>query len=180
MLTTAHRRVERFLNTVIFRAQTVALAALRRFALETDLIADPDRLLAQTYEALRMRLESDYAAVYTAEGSSFVLSTPNGNATPPVLAGDDFAVLRMRRWGEPFECDEPVHPLRGALLVPMTARTQLVGFIACGPKRDRTHYLPEEIETLTTLAHRAGSSYGWLTMSTIAPRLRSASFDTSG
>ncbi len=127
MLTMAHRRVERFLNTVIFRAQTLALAALRRFALETDLIADPDRLLTQTYEALRMRLECDYAAIYTAEGTSFVLATSNNDATPPVLAGDDFAVLRLRRWSEPFECDEPVHPLRGALLVPMTARTQLGG-----------------------------------------------------
>jgi hypothetical protein len=130
------------LNNIIFRAQTLALQALRRFAQETDLIADPDRLLSQTYDALHARLECEYVAIYTAEGSSFVLATPNDDATPPVLAGDDFAVLRLRRWSEPFECDEPVHTLRGALLVPMTARTQLVGFIACGPKRDRTHYMP--------------------------------------
>ena len=70
----------------------------------------------------------------------------------------------MRRWSEPFECDEPHHPLRAALLLPMTARTQLVGFIVCGPKRDRTHYLPEEVETLGALAHRTGAAYGWLTL----------------
>ncbi|HKU68325.1 MAG TPA: GAF domain-containing protein [Candidatus Baltobacteraceae bacterium] len=163
-LTMLHGRIEKFLNTVVFRAQTLALAALRRFAQETDLISDPDRLLAQTYEALRVRVESDYAAIYIAEGSSFVLATRNNDATPAVLAGDDFAVLRVRRWNEPFECDEPVHPLRGALLVPMHARAQLVGFLVCGPKRDRTHYLPEEVDTLTALAHRAGSSYAWLTM----------------
>jgi hypothetical protein len=179
MLTTAHRRVERFLNTVIFRAQTLALQALRRFAQETDLIADPDRLLSQTYDALHARLECDFSAIYTAEGSSFVLATLNNDATPPVLPGDDFAVLRLRRWGEPFECDEPIHPLRAALLVPMTARTHLVGFIVCGPKRDRTHYLPEEIETLTALAHRVGSAYGWLTMSAQAS-IPQPSFDTSG
>ena len=54
-------------------------------------------------------------------------------------------------------------PLRGSLLLPMTAHTQLVGFIACGPKRDRTHYLPGEVETLSALAHRSGSAYLWLT-----------------
>lgn len=173
-LTSAHRRVESFLNNVIFRAQTLALQALRRFAQETDLIADPDRLLSQTYAALCARIECDYAGIYTVDGTSFVLATPNGGATPPLLAADDFAVLRLRRWSEPFECDEPGHQLRGALLVPMSARTQLVGFIACGPKRDRTHYLPEEIETLSTLAHRAGSSYGWLTMTPVATPLPTA------
>jgi GAF domain-containing protein len=85
----------------------------------------------------------------------------------------------LRRWGEPFECDGPIHPLRAALLVPMTARTHLVGFIVCGPKRDRTHYLPEEIETVTALAHRVGSAYGWLTMSAQAS-IPQPSFDTSG
>lgn len=170
-LTIVHGRIEYVLNAVIFREQKLALRALRRFALEADLIPDPQRLLSQTYEALHGRLETDDVGLYTADGSSFALATQNGNATPPLLAGDDFAVLRLRRWSEPFECDEPAHPLRGALFVPMTARTQLVGFIVCGPKRDRTHYLPEEIETLATLAHRIGSAYAWLTLASAAPRI---------
>jgi hypothetical protein len=89
------------------------------------------------------------------------------------LAADDFAVLRVRRWSEPFECDEAAHPLRGALFVPMTARMRLVGFIVCGPKRDRTHYLPEETDTLTMLSHRVASSYLWLTLVSSAPVLAS-------
>ena len=164
VLTTAHRRIEHALNQIIFRAQTLALHALRRFTQEIDLIPDPQRLLTQTYDALRMRLDSDYVGIYAADGSSFVLGTGRPGALPQLLPTDDFAVLRLRRWSEAFECDEPEHPLRGALLLPMTARTQLVGFIACGPKRDHTHYLPEEVETLSTLAHRAGSAYGWLTL----------------
>lgn len=36
-LTTLHRRLERFLNTAIFRAQAIALQTLRRFAAEADL-----------------------------------------------------------------------------------------------------------------------------------------------
>lgn len=163
-ITQVHKRIEETLNRVIFRAQTLALEALRRFGQEVDLIADPKRLLAQTFEALHSRVECEYVGIYTSEGASFALATPAHEHQPALLANDDFAVLRLRRWGEPFECDEPHHPLRGALLVPMTARTQLVGFVVCGPKRDRTHYLPEEIETLSALAHRTASAYAWLTM----------------
>ncbi|HEY9179908.1 MAG TPA: hypothetical protein VIO32_04265, partial [Candidatus Baltobacteraceae bacterium] len=168
-LTTVHKRIEKFLNGIVFRSQTIALAALRRFAQETDLIPDPQHLIEQTYEALRGRLECDYVAVYTGEGSLFSLAAPDGNKAPPLFAGHDLAVLRLKRWHESFECDEPGHALRGALLLPMTARGQLVGFIVCGPKLDRTHYLPEEIETLSLLTLRTGSAYALLTMSAAAP-----------
>jgi hypothetical protein len=165
-LTTLHRRIEHGVNAVVFRAQAVALAALRRFAREVDLIADPNRLIAHTFEALRARLEAEYAAIYTIDGSSLVRATPAEGSydLPPLFSNDDLAVLRLRRWSEPFECDEPKHPLRGALLLPMTVRSQLVGFLACGPKRDRTHYLPDEVDALSTLAHRTGSAYAWLTL----------------
>ena len=164
LLTTAHRRIEQFLNNVIFRAQALALMGLRRFAQETDLITDPARLVLQTYDALASRLESEYVLIYTADGSAFTLATPGTNTAPAILPADDFAVLRLRRWGEAFECDEPRHVFYGALLLPMMARGQLVGFVACGPKTDRTHYIAEEIETLSLLAHRTGNSYAWLTM----------------
>lgn len=175
---TLHRRIELLLNRVIFRAQALALAGLRRFAQETDLIADPQRLLSQTHDVLQSRLEADYVALYTADGASYVLSAAKDHAVPTILAGDDFAVLRVRRWSDPFECDEPSHPLRGALFVPMTARTRLVGFIVCGPKCDRTHYLPEEVETLTMLSHRVAASYLWLTQVAAAPLLSSPSFES--
>jgi hypothetical protein len=163
-LSMAQRRIEAFLNSVVFRTQTLALQALRRFALETDLISDPQRLLSQTHEALDARLESEYVAIYTADSSSYVRATPGTDSSPALLAADDFAVLRLRRWHEAFECDEPRHAFRGALLSPMTARGHLIGFIACGPKHDRTHYLPGEVETLTTLTHRVGSALALLTL----------------
>lgn len=166
LLTTLHKRVEGFLNGVIFRAQTLALKALHRFALETDLIAEPQHLLRQTYEALRARLENEFAGIYTGAGSAYVLESPACESLPQQFSESDFAVLRLRRWHEPFECDEPGHPLRGSLLLPMTARAQLIGFIVCGPKRDHTHYLPEEVETLALLAHRAGTAYVLLTSRT--------------
>lgn len=174
-----HRHIERILNHVIFRAQTLALAGLRRFAQETDLIADPQRLICQTYDALHSRLEAEYVAIYTAEGSCYALTTPRQPELPQMLPADDFAVLRVRRWGEAFTCDEPSHPLRNALFVPMTARTRVVGFVVCGPKSDRTHYLPEEVETLSTLSHHVASSYLWLTQIPAAALLSTPSYESS-
>jgi hypothetical protein len=168
-LTTVHSRIERFLNGVIFRAQSIALSAVRRFSHEVDLIAEPAEVIARTYETLRERIECDYVAIYTLESSTFVRSAPAGNELPLLFMATDLAVLRLRRWNEAFECDVPEHPLRGALLLPMTARTQLVGFIACGPKPDRTHYLPDEVAALEALAHRAGAGYAWLTLRDLTP-----------
>ena len=163
-LTSVHKRIETFLNRIIFRAQATALAAIRRFTHEIDLINDPSQLVAQMLQTLRTRLESEYVAAFTADGTTFVQPAPALGGLPALLSPNDLAVLRLRRWSEPFECDAPGHPLQGALLLPMTARTDLIGFIACGPKDDRTHYVPEEVETLQALAHRAGSGYAWLTM----------------
>lgn len=169
VMTSLHKRIEHFLNAVVFRAQALALEGLRRFTNELDLISDPQRLLAQTHESLVSRLDVEYVAIYTAERASFVQTSPPGDCAPALLAGDDFAVLRLRRWHEPFECDEAKHPLRSALLLPMSAHTELVGFIVCGPKTDHTRYAPDEVATLAALAHRAGTAYVWLTRLQFAP-----------
>ena len=163
-MTTLHKRIERFLNRVIFHAQALALAAIRCFTLEVDLIGDPKLLLMQTLETLRSRLDAQYVAIFTADGATFVQSAPVVEGFPTLLSASDLTVLRLRRWTEPFECDVPKHPLHAALMLPMTSRTDLIGFIACGPKPDHTHYIPEEIDTLQALAHRAGAGYAWLTM----------------
>jgi len=163
-ITTVHKRIEHVLNRIIFHAQAVALGAIRRFTHEVDLIGDPGQLLSQTLETLRTRLDTEYVAVFTEEGTTFIQSQPAVDGIPSLLSANDLAILRLRRWSEPFECDVPHHPLRGALLLPMTARTRLVGFIVCGPKADHTHYVPEETDTLQALAHRAGAGYAWLTM----------------
>lgn len=168
-ITGVHKRTEHVLNRIIFHAQALALAAVRRFTHEVDLIGDPRQLLAQTLETLRTRLESEYVAIYTAEGATFAQSQPVAEGLPTLLSSNDLVVLRLRRWSEPFECEVPQHPLRGALMLPMTARTHLIGFLVCGPKADQTHYIPEEIGTLQALADRTGVGYAWLTMRPMLP-----------
>ena len=51
---------------------------------EDELIADPHFLLEQTGEALRTRLDTEYVAIYTIDGSSYSLAiSPPANEVPP-------------------------------------------------------------------------------------------------
>jgi hypothetical protein len=75
-------------------------------------------------------------------------------------------VLRLRRWGEAFVVDNnEAHPLIHAYVAPMVLRGNLYGFTICGPKVDRTSYLPDEKEAVAALIHRVGIAYEWLTRS---------------
>jgi len=51
-----------------------------------------------------------------------------------------------------------VHSLSEALMLPMSIGGSLLGVIVCGPKRERTHYLAEEVEALSLVAHRVGTA----------------------
>lgn len=81
---------------------------------------------------------------------------------PQTLPINDSAVVRLRRWNEPFEMDRGTHPLAEALLLPMSVRGSLLGIMCCGPKRERTRYLAEEIDVLALVAHRVGTAYEFL------------------
>ena len=70
-------------------------------------------------------------------------------------------LLRLRRWKEPFETQEAGGE-HHTLVLPMNARGELVGFVCCGPKADRTAYLGDEIEALQYLATEVGVACAWL------------------
>lgn len=161
-----HGGVEQKLNAFFFGRREKSIAALRRLALEADVVTDTRSLLDLTYESVRTNIEGSYAAVYLEENGSYLRA--RGRDVPETLGVNDSAILRLRRWNEPFELDPGEHPLSEALLVPMTVRGALLGALVCGPKRERTHYLSEEVDALALVAHRVGTAYELLTRQ-IAP-----------
>jgi hypothetical protein len=56
-----------------------------------------------------------------------------------------------------------VSTLHQWLIIPLAVRTEIIGFLACGVRRDHTAYLPEELRALTTVAHHMATSYALLT-----------------
>lgn len=161
-----HGAVEEKLNAFFFGRREKSIAALRRLALEADVVTDTRSLLDLTYESVRENIEGSYAAIYIEEDGSY--RRARGRDLPENLGVNDPAIVRLRRWNEPFELDAGGHPLGEALLVPMTVRGTLLGALVCGPKRERTHYLSEEVDALALVAHRVGTAYELLTRQ-IAP-----------
>jgi hypothetical protein len=152
------RLVERWLNSVFFGKREQALAELRRFALEADVVTSTASLLTLTCDSLRENIEGRYAAIYMLENGGYSCVRSSNEAPPPVLGKDDAAIVRLRRWNEPFEMNAGLHALSEALMLPMTIGGSLIGVLVCGPKRERIHYLNEEIETLALVAHRVGTA----------------------
>ncbi|HTU82735.1 MAG TPA: hypothetical protein VMF61_11435 [Candidatus Acidoferrales bacterium] len=167
-----HQVIEHRLNRLFFAKRYRALEDLRRFSLETDAATDASALLELTLNALRRDLDAQYAALYTGMPESGYVATGTGTALPLRLDENEEVVLRLRRWGEAFVVDNESHRLAGAYVCPMTLRGRLYGFAICGPKIDRTGYLPDERETVAALTHRVGITYEWLTRGATAQAAR--------
>jgi hypothetical protein len=96
----------------------------------------------------------------------------NDDAMAPVLY--DYLPMtakRSGRWKRTLSSTRPLAPhvelqegSPDTLLLPMLVRGDLLGFIACGAKIDRTAFLDDEIMPLAQLAHRIG-----LAQVTLAP-----------
>lgn len=164
-----HSFVEQYLNRVFFGRRAQALAAIRRFALEADVITDNTSLLDLSFECLQDNLEARYVAIYTASDGSYRLARSSSESLPAELRQNDAAVVRLRRWNESFEMELGSHELSEALLLPMTVRGELLGFVVCGPKRERTHYINEEVDALSALTHRVGTAYEQLSREALSP-----------
>jgi hypothetical protein len=154
-----HAVVDRQLNAIFFGKRAQALAALRRLALEADVVTDTASLLTLTFESVNENIEGRYAAVYIAQNAFYECVRSSDDRLPIRLEQNDSAIVRLRRWNEPFEMEFGSHPLSEALLLPMSIRGSLLGLLVCGPKRERTHYLSEEIDALALVAHRVGTAY---------------------
>jgi hypothetical protein len=152
------RLVERWLNSVFFGKRAQALAELRRFALEADVVTDSGSLLTLACDSMRDNSEGRYAAIYMSQNGGYTRARSSDDSPPLVLDQDDAAIVRLRRWNEPFEMNGGAHALSEALMLPMTIGGSLLGVLVCGPKRERVHYLSEEIEALALVAHRVGTA----------------------
>jgi hypothetical protein len=160
-----HRVVEHRLNRIFFAKRYKALEDLHRFALETDAMTDASALLELTLATMRRNLDAQFVALYTGTpDTGYVTAGTTAADLPLRFDKNEEVVLRLRRWGEPFIVDNnQAHPLSHAYVAPMVLRGALYGFAVCGPKVDRTSYLPDEQETVAALVHRVGIAYEWLT-----------------
>lgn len=157
-LTSVHSHLEAWVNGVLFRERIRRLNLLESFAREADLLQTRSELLSVTYEALRESIEADDVAVYVDADGALVRA--QGTGADERLERDDRVVLQLHERQRAFVSE--VRSLSQWLIVPLAVRREIVGAIACGPKRDHTEYLPDELRALADVAQHVATAYALL------------------
>jgi len=157
-----HAIVEGRLTAVVFHKRIAGLNDIRRVAREADIATDSHALTQVACTTMHRGLDIPAVAFYLHERNEYVMLRAVGD----VPWADEFdmnsaLLLRLRRWKEPFETLDAGGE-HHTLVLPMNARGELVGFICCGPKADRTAYLADEIDALQYLATEVGVACAWL------------------
>ncbi len=158
---TVHGEIEKRINGVFFRARTRRLQSLERFAYEADITESREGLLNLTYETLEQSIDAPVVALYLWQGARFELFRSGASSTPALLDKNERLVLRLLRWPQTFQFED-AGTFHDWLIVPLMVRTNVIGFMACGPKEDHTRYVSDEINALNTLAHHVATSYAFI------------------
>lgn len=149
-----HRFVEERLTRAFFRRRLQGLADIQRVAREADAATDPSDLMQLGVQTVRHALAPLGVAYYLRRGDRYECCTDAGTRNfPHAYRFNEGVPLRLRRWQEAFEVDDDSDERLHMLFVPMTVRGDLIGFLCCGPKPDRTTYLEDEMRALSLLAH---------------------------
>ncbi len=157
-----HAFVESRLTAIVFHKRIAGLNDMRRVAREADIATDSHALLQVACATMHRGLDISAVAFYLREGNEYISLRAAGDVPwPDAFDMNSALLLRLRRWNEPFETLDAGGDHQ-TLVLPMSARGALVGFVCCGPKADRTAYLTDEIETLAYLSTEVGVACAWL------------------
>ncbi len=171
-----HDRADALVDNVFFRERHRAENALRRLARDAMYITEPDILSERLISAVERNTGPSFSALYLHDNhGSFALREASGshNGACTTVASNDTAIVRARAAGEPVDLDAisaEIGPssIPGALAFPMIVRGELIGLLACGPKRSAETYAPDERAALAELTRSAGIAFD--TLATLALR----------
>jgi hypothetical protein len=169
-----HAFVENRLTAIVFHKRIAGLSDIRRVAREADIATDSHALLQVACATMHRALDISAVGYYLRDGSEYVSLCAAGDVPwPDAFDINSALLLRLRRWNEAFETLDAGDEHQ-TLVLPMSARGALVGFVCCGPKADRTAYLTDEIEALAYLATEVGVACAWLSEARAVPALSPA------
>lgn len=164
-----HRFVENRMTKTFFKKRMRGLAEIERVAHEADAATDARAVVDIAVATVQRGLEPLGTALYLRKGDGYErASTAGAFVFPASYAFNAEPSLRLRRWQEPFELDDDSDDRHHVLFVPMTLRGEVLGFICCGPKPDRTAYLSDEIAAVSLLAHHVGIASAMLSRASIS------------
>ncbi|HZZ66197.1 MAG TPA: hypothetical protein VFE17_11895, partial [Candidatus Baltobacteraceae bacterium] len=147
---TLHRRVDGFADRLIFRARYEAEKALRSFGRRAAFITSEQTLQERTVSALTEYGWAEHAALYLARtDGDFALgaSRPEKPIAERISAHDP-TVLALKDSRTAQLVHAGGSAVDAELVFPMIARGELIGFAACGKRRIRETYTPDEMDAM--------------------------------
>ncbi|HET6275651.1 MAG TPA: GAF domain-containing protein [Candidatus Cybelea sp.] len=153
-----HRRVDTFVDAVLFRKRHEDERALLDFAKEAAYVTDSNELLDATLEKLRRHTDGRGAALLVDRVGSYTAIRSFGDGVWPAVSENDEAVLALKTWHKPLDPHHYTTALHGALALPMLARGRLVAVLLLDERAGGEAYSPDEIEALSQFAHGVGSA----------------------
>ncbi len=159
-----HVRVDRFVDSVLFRQRHLAERALRRVTRETAYFTDPSALGVRVVETARSSGRFDFVALAVADSEGVYRvrwRSPGESAAGDAIDENDPAIVRLRTFREPvvvadLEADGAASSLEAQHAFPMLVRGELLGFLACGARTDGEALVPDERTALGDLALATG------------------------
>jgi sigma-B regulation protein RsbU (phosphoserine phosphatase) len=159
-------RVRRWVDRKFFREAYDAERILGELSEQVRSILDKDELFETVARKLGESLHVSCVAVMMQDGGVFRPALATGFAAPldVTLPESTETVKRMRRSREPVAVDghsrgeerTALERLRAQILLPLSSKKELLGFISLGPKKSEAPYSPSDTSLLRTVATQTG------------------------
>jgi sigma-B regulation protein RsbU (phosphoserine phosphatase) len=159
-------RVRRWVDRKFFREAYDAERILGELSEQVRSILDRDELLETVARKLGESLHVECVAVMMQDGGVFRPALATGYVGPIDVTFPDSTeiVKQMRRVREPVAVDGSARgqdnaalcQLRAQMLLPLSSKKELLGFISLGPKKSEAPYSPSDTNLLRTVAAQTG------------------------
>jgi hypothetical protein len=156
-----HKRVDLFVDSVMFRKRHDDERALRAFAKEATFVTDTDALFDLTIANVRAHTNATGAAILM-NGDGAYRNVRGFGTVPSSASENDPAVLALKAWHNPIDPHRYETALAGDLALPIVARGHLHGVLLFEQRESGEAYAPDEIDALAAFAHGIGSAYDTL------------------
>ena len=141
-----HTRVDRFVNSVLFRKRHEDEQALKRFAREVAFITDPAVVVERAMDILMRHADASFV--------EFALD--DGAGRYGKVSENDSALIALRASHDVVDLHLVSTAFAGEFAYPMLCRGHLVGALVVGPKTSGEPYAPDESAAIAQVAHGVG------------------------
>ena len=153
-----HKRVDSFVDDVLFRKRHEDERALVAFGKEAGYVTEIEALLDRSIEIIRHHTDARDASILLDGNGAYSSVRSFGDGAGARADENDPAVLALKAWHKPLDPHRYLSALSGVLAVPMLGRGRRLGILLLGERTGSEAYAPDEVEALAHFAHGVGSA----------------------